>query len=81
MPSVRKYAREKDVNIAKVSGSGNNGRVLKDDIDAYLSGDTAQESAKNHKLKKKQKQKKKNKRLKQLLQQLKVQKLVKKSVV
>ncbi len=35
MPSVRKYAREKDVKITKVSGSGNNGRVLKEDIDAF----------------------------------------------
>nr|WP_246596081.1 dihydrolipoamide acetyltransferase family protein [Bacillus alkalicola] len=40
MPSVRKYAREKGVTIAKVAGSGKNGRVLKDDIDKYLSGET-----------------------------------------
>ncbi|WP_347860707.1 dihydrolipoamide acetyltransferase family protein [Salimicrobium sp. PL1-032A] len=39
MPSVRKYAREHDVNIQKVQGSGKNGRVLKEDIDAYVSGD------------------------------------------
>ncbi|MFK3937089.1 dihydrolipoamide acetyltransferase family protein [Alkalihalobacillus sp. NPDC078783] len=39
MPSVRKYAREKDVKIQAVSGSGKNGRVVKEDIDAYLSGD------------------------------------------
>ncbi|TCP30524.1 pyruvate dehydrogenase E2 component (dihydrolipoamide acetyltransferase) [Scopulibacillus darangshiensis] len=39
MPSVRKYAREKGVNISKVTGSGDNGRVLKDDIEKYLSGD------------------------------------------
>ncbi|MGM7701003.1 dihydrolipoamide acetyltransferase family protein [Pseudalkalibacillus sp. Hm43] len=38
MPSVRKYAREKDVNIKKVQGSGKNGRILKEDIDAYLDG-------------------------------------------
>lgn len=42
MPSVRKYARENNVNIGQVSGSGKNGRVLKDDIDAFLSGDTQQ---------------------------------------
>lgn len=36
MPSVRKYAREKNVNIQAVSGSGKNGRVLKEDIDNYL---------------------------------------------
>lgn len=45
MPSVRKYAREKDVKIQAVSGSGKNGRVVKEDIDAYLSGD--QPSAEN----------------------------------
>ncbi|SFE09789.1 pyruvate dehydrogenase E2 component (dihydrolipoamide acetyltransferase) [Bacillus sp. OV194] len=39
MPSVRKYAREKGVEIRKVSGSGDNGRVMKEDIDKYLSGD------------------------------------------
>ncbi|WP_087973071.1 dihydrolipoamide acetyltransferase family protein [Oceanobacillus rekensis] len=39
MPSVRKYARENDVKISAVSGSGKNGRVLKEDIDSYLSGD------------------------------------------
>ncbi|MBS4207773.1 dihydrolipoamide acetyltransferase family protein [Bacillus sp. FJAT-50079] len=38
MPSVRKYAREKGVNIRSVSGSGKNGRILKTDIDAFLSG-------------------------------------------
>lgn len=40
MPSVRKYAREKGVAIAKVNGSGKNGRIVKEDIDRYLSGDT-----------------------------------------
>lgn len=38
MPSVRKYAREQGVTISKVSGSGKNGRVLKEDVDAYASG-------------------------------------------
>ncbi|GAA0494550.1 pyruvate dehydrogenase complex dihydrolipoyllysine-residue acetyltransferase [Salinibacillus aidingensis] len=41
MPSVRKYARDKGVNIQQVSGSGKNNRVLKEDIDRYLSGDQA----------------------------------------
>ncbi|MFC3900441.1 dihydrolipoamide acetyltransferase family protein [Aliicoccus persicus] len=41
MPSVRKFARDNDVNIAEVSGSGKNGRVLKEDIEAFLSGDQA----------------------------------------
>ena len=48
MPSVRKYAREKGVNIKAVSGSGKNGRITKEDIDAYLNGGapaTANESA------------------------------------
>ncbi|WP_445488502.1 dihydrolipoamide acetyltransferase family protein [Niallia sp. 03133] len=38
MPSVRKYAREKGVEIRTVSGSGKNGRITKEDIDAFLSG-------------------------------------------
>ncbi|KRG16025.1 dihydrolipoamide acetyltransferase family protein [Lederbergia galactosidilytica] len=38
MPSVRKYAREKGVNIQQVNGSGKNNRVLKEDIDAFLQG-------------------------------------------
>ncbi|HLS09197.1 dihydrolipoamide acetyltransferase family protein [Lentibacillus sp.] len=39
MPSVRKYARDNDVNIQDVQGSGKNGRILKEDVDNYLSGD------------------------------------------
>lgn len=39
MPSVRKYAREKNVSIRKVKGSGKNGRILKEDIDSFLNGD------------------------------------------
>ena len=38
MPSVRKYAREKGVNIQQVAGSGDNGRIMKSDIDAFLNG-------------------------------------------
>jgi pyruvate dehydrogenase E2 component (dihydrolipoamide acetyltransferase) len=38
MPTVRKYAREKDVDIRQVSGSGKNGRVLKEDVDSFLQG-------------------------------------------
>ncbi|MCR6111277.1 2-oxo acid dehydrogenase subunit E2 [Bacillus sp. A301a_S52] len=45
MPSVRKYAREKNVNIRKVKGTGKNSRVLKGDIDAYLSGDVQVEES------------------------------------
>src|SRR5690625_5041851 len=32
MPSVRKYARDNNVNIQEVTGTGKNGRVLKEDI-------------------------------------------------
>ena len=39
MPSVRKYAREQGVNIKAVSGSGKNGRILKEDIDAFNNGE------------------------------------------
>ena len=41
MPSVRKYAREQGIAIAEVAGSGKNGRILKEDIDAFASGDQA----------------------------------------
>src|SRR5690606_6018790 len=40
MPSVRKYAREKGVDIRAVQGTGKNGRILKEDIDRYLAGET-----------------------------------------
>jgi pyruvate dehydrogenase E2 component (dihydrolipoamide acetyltransferase) len=38
MPSVRKYARDNDVDIHEVEGSGRNGRILKEDVDAFMSG-------------------------------------------
>jgi pyruvate dehydrogenase E2 component (dihydrolipoamide acetyltransferase) len=38
MPSVRKYARDKGVEITQVPGSGKNGRIVKSDIDAFISG-------------------------------------------
>ncbi|RIW29487.1 2-oxo acid dehydrogenase subunit E2 [Bacillus salacetis] len=38
MPSVRKFAREKNVDIRKVSGSGKNGRITKEDVESFLSG-------------------------------------------
>ncbi|WP_147531819.1 dihydrolipoamide acetyltransferase family protein [Bacillus marasmi] len=40
MPSVRKYARDKGVDIQQVVGTGKNGRILKEDIDAHLTGGT-----------------------------------------
>ncbi|WP_020008780.1 dihydrolipoamide acetyltransferase family protein [Salinicoccus albus] len=39
MPSVRKFARENDVNINEVTGSGKNGRVLREDIEAFAKGE------------------------------------------
>lgn len=38
MPSVRKYAREKNVDIRAIAGTGKNGRIVKADIDAFLAG-------------------------------------------
>ncbi len=35
MPSVRKYAREKGIDIRKVHGTGDNGRILKADVDNF----------------------------------------------
>jgi pyruvate dehydrogenase E2 component (dihydrolipoamide acetyltransferase) len=42
MPSIRKYAREKGVNLLRVQGSGKNGRIVRDDIDTFLSGGASQ---------------------------------------
>jgi pyruvate dehydrogenase E2 component (dihydrolipoamide acetyltransferase) len=44
MPSVRKYAREKGIDIRQVAGTGENGRVLKTDIDAFATGGTVQQT-------------------------------------
>ncbi|MFL6560209.1 MAG: biotin/lipoyl-containing protein, partial [Bacillus sp. (in: firmicutes)] len=41
MPSVRKYAREKAISINLIAGTGNNGRILKGDIDLFVSGGAA----------------------------------------
>src|SRR5690625_4073103 len=45
MPSVRKYARDNNVNIQEVTGTGKNGRILKEDIDRFLSGEQVTETA------------------------------------
>ncbi len=37
-PSVRKFARELGVDLAKVKGSGPKGRVLKEDIQSFVKG-------------------------------------------
>ncbi|MBS7345040.1 MAG: 2-oxo acid dehydrogenase subunit E2 [Caryophanon sp.] len=41
MPSVRKFAREQGVNIQHVTGTGKNGRIVKEDIEAFVNGDVA----------------------------------------
>ncbi|WP_340296483.1 dihydrolipoamide acetyltransferase family protein [Staphylococcus coagulans] len=38
MPSVRKYARDNNVNIKAVNGTGKNGRITKEDVNAYING-------------------------------------------
>ncbi|PLR75850.1 branched-chain alpha-keto acid dehydrogenase subunit E2 [Bacillus sp. V3-13] len=45
MPSVRKFARDNGVDIRQVSGSGKNGRVLKEDIIAFQNGGQARAEA------------------------------------
>ncbi|WP_075617416.1 dihydrolipoamide acetyltransferase family protein [Paenisporosarcina indica] len=44
MPSVRKFARDNDVEITQVSGSGKNGRVMKQDIEAFMNGGQSTEA-------------------------------------
>ena len=41
MPSVRKFARENGVDLQAVSGTGKNGRILKDDVTAYMNGENS----------------------------------------
>ncbi|CAM2782666.1 dihydrolipoamide acetyltransferase family protein [Paenibacillus sediminis] len=37
-PSVRKYARELGIDISLVTGTGNNGKITRDDVDAFKNG-------------------------------------------
>ena len=37
-PAIRRFARELGVNLAQVSGSGRKGRILRDDITAFVKG-------------------------------------------
>ncbi|MCL6571260.1 MAG: 2-oxo acid dehydrogenase subunit E2 [Bacillus sp. (in: Bacteria)] len=41
MPSVRKYARDSGIDIGLIAGGGKNGRVMKMDIDTFISGGSA----------------------------------------
>ena len=45
MPSVRQFAREKDVDITQVTATGKGGRVTKEDIENFLSGGGASATA------------------------------------
>jgi pyruvate dehydrogenase E2 component (dihydrolipoamide acetyltransferase) len=42
-PSTRRYAREQGVDLTSVAGSGPGGRVLREDVDAYLERQSAEE--------------------------------------
>ena len=42
-PAVRRLAREQDIDINIVPGSGKNGRVYKEDITRFVQGNTAQQ--------------------------------------
>ena len=44
-PSVRRLARELEVDLAKVKGTGEKGRVTKDDVKAFLRGPAAPAAA------------------------------------
>ena len=37
-PAVRKVAREMGVDLGKVNGSGNHGRILREDVEAFVKG-------------------------------------------
>src|SRR5207253_10395789 len=45
-PGVRKLARELGVDLGKVTGSGNKGRILKEDVEAFSKGAPAAAPAK-----------------------------------
>ena len=41
-PPVRKYAKDRGVDLAQVPGSGADGIISREDVDAFLSGGSAQ---------------------------------------
>ena len=44
-PSIRQHAREAGIDLARVSGSGPKGRILKSDLDAYQAGSSTATSS------------------------------------
>src|SRR6202012_5857816 len=44
-PLARKLAAEKGIDISKVAGSGDNGRIVKKDVDGYTPGTAAPAAA------------------------------------
>ncbi|QUL52438.1 2-oxo acid dehydrogenase subunit E2 [Paenibacillus tritici] len=44
-PSVRKFARDQSVDISKVNGSGKNGKITLEDVEAFLKGGSAAPAA------------------------------------
>ncbi|AJY77052.1 dihydrolipoamide acetyltransferase family protein [Paenibacillus beijingensis] len=46
-PSIRKFAREKGVDIAAVSGTGKNGRITREDVESFTGGAAAPAAADN----------------------------------
>ena len=40
-PAVRKLARERGVDLARVKGSGNHGRILREDVETFVKGGAA----------------------------------------
>ncbi|EGP5094040.1 dihydrolipoyllysine-residue acetyltransferase [Enterococcus faecium] len=47
MPSVRQFAREKDVDISQVTATGKGGRVTKEDVENFLAGAPSSAPAKS----------------------------------
>ncbi|HDU7909667.1 dihydrolipoyllysine-residue acetyltransferase [Enterococcus faecium] len=47
MPSIRQFAREKDVDISQVTATGKGGRVTKEDIENFLAGGPSSAPAKS----------------------------------
>ncbi len=44
-PSVRKLIAENQIDVTQINGSGKNGRILKQDVEQFLSADVAQSQA------------------------------------